>query len=156
MAFQGNWKWCKLCQSLAFAGSGKEACQGNTSGNGVHDFSSSGDYMVINNEADAPGQGGWRYCQKCSQLCFTGGPKVGNCAGGGAHDFSASGLYNVVTGQQNWYWCDQCQTMSYNHDPWFIYPTLGPCPGPGPSPYHVNTSSGGYTMITGNPNNSGR
>ena len=145
MPFQKDWKWCKLCQSLCFAGSGKEACAANTAGNGKHDFTGSGDYVLISaGEPGAPGQPGWKYCQKCSQLCFTAGAIGGNCAGGGSHDFSASpGTYLLGGGQFNWRWCDQCQTMAFAGNP-----SLGKCPGPGPSPNHVHTGSGNYTLIT--------
>ena len=141
MGFQRSWKWCNLCQSLCFAGSGNEACQGNPA-TGKHDFRGSGDYVLIHDLTGAPGQSGWKYCKKCSQLCFTGGPKVGNCAGGGTHDFSGSGNYAVGGGQSNWQWCDQCQTMAFAGNP-----SLGPCPGPGPSPTHVHTGSGNYTLM---------
>jgi hypothetical protein len=144
MAYQSDWKWCRLCQSLCFAGSGKEACAGNTGGNGKHDFAGSGQYFVmLLPEAGFPGQSSWQYCQKCSQLCFTGGAIGGNCAGGGSHDFSKSGNYAVGGGQSNWQWCDQCQTMAFAGNP-----SLGACPGPGPSKTHVHTGSGNYTLLT--------
>jgi hypothetical protein len=37
-----NWRWCKKCQVLAFAGNTSKACAAG----GVHDYSASGDYMV--------------------------------------------------------------------------------------------------------------
>ncbi len=73
MAFQSNWKWCRLCQNLCFAAAGNQACAGNTAGNGKHDFTGSGDYVLIHDEGGVPGQLGWMYCNKCSQICFTGG-----------------------------------------------------------------------------------
>jgi CubicO group peptidase (beta-lactamase class C family) len=39
---QNNWRWCKECQVLAYAGSPSTAC----SAGGVHDYSSSGNYVL--------------------------------------------------------------------------------------------------------------
>jgi hypothetical protein len=146
MAYQSDWKWCKLCQSICYAGSYNGtttgACRGNPGG--VHDLSESASYFVMVDEPGAPGQASWRACIKCKQLVFEGGPVQGSCAAGGAHVFQTSGAsYRISGGQSGWMWCDQCMAMSYagNAAP-------GPCPGPGPSQNHVHTGSGNYTILT--------
>ncbi len=144
MPFQTGWKYCKLCQSLCYGGAGNQACRGNTAGNGKHDFTDSGDYVLIHSDAAAPGQYGWVFCNKCSQLVFTGAPSGGNCAGGGSHDWTFSLDYAVGGGQPNWEWCDQCQTMAFTGNP-----SPGSCPGPGPSPNHVHKGSGNYSLMFG-------
>ena len=39
---QENWRWCKKCQVLAFAGNPSTACAAG----GVHDYTSSGNYVL--------------------------------------------------------------------------------------------------------------
>jgi hypothetical protein len=80
MSAQNNWRWCKKCQSLWFAGSaGAGACP---AGKG-HDQSESGNYVLAVEDPTAPGQNNWRWCNKCQALTFAGGGIVGRCPAGG-------------------------------------------------------------------------
>jgi hypothetical protein len=135
MPFQSNWKWCHKCQVLCFAGGAPGACQAG----GNHDFTGSGNYVLVHDEAGAPGQSHWKWCTKCQELCFAGSTHIGNCPVGGAHDHTGSGDYILSGGQSNWKWCNKCQALCFAGNP-----TVGPCPNGG---NHDHTGSGNYTLL---------
>jgi hypothetical protein len=83
-------------------------------------------------------QPGWRWCNKCQSLFYSG---LGNgvCAGGGQHDSNGSAQYNAplantCNAQNGWRWCCKCQVMFYGS-------TTNVCPLGGP---HNSTGSGDY------------
>jgi hypothetical protein len=89
---QPNWRRCRKCASLVFAGStGPGAC----SAGGTHDHTGSHNYHLA---ADVPGgQRKWRWCNKCQGLAFGGGRLgPGSCAAGGVHNHAGSGDYALV------------------------------------------------------------
>jgi hypothetical protein len=136
MPFQGNWKWCRKCQVLCFAGGAQlGACQAG----GDHDHSGSGNYVLVQNEPSAPGQSNWKWCNKCQELCFAGTSHIGTCPAGGAHDHTGSGNYVIGGGQSNWKWCNKCQALAFAGNP-----QVGPCPNGG---NHDHTGSGDYTLL---------
>jgi len=65
-------------------------------------------------------QDGWRWCCKCSNMCFSGNG-AGVCAKGGGHDFTGSYKYRLPHGhanphggsQNNWRWCRKTQTIAF-------------------------------------------
>lgn len=66
-------------------------------------------------------QDGWRWCNKCSNMTFSGnGPSV--CAKGGGHDFGGSFKYKLPHGganphggsQHGWRWCKKSQAMTFS------------------------------------------
>jgi hypothetical protein len=77
---QTEWRWCKKCEGLFFAGNAK---------NGVcldgkeHDPSESGHYSMIAAEG---GQSGWRRCKSCESLFFGADGRRGQCPAGAKHD----------------------------------------------------------------------
>jgi len=88
------------------------------------------------------GQEGWRWCQKCQSLFFTGHGH-GTCAAGSAHDPSASGAYTLVNNspykeaQRNWRWCNKCQGLFFSGH------GVGICPAGGG---HDMARSGDYSV----------
>ena len=64
---QRNWRWCNKCQGLFFATNNKGVCPAGGEPSGME---ASGDYSLINNKSDAPGQHNWRWCNKCQGLFF--------------------------------------------------------------------------------------
>lgn len=86
-AGQSDWKWCRRCQGLFYAGNGleKTLCpawnpdkQGSSR---FHDPKGSGDYVLNFRRAHGAnhvaGQTGWRWCSRCQGLFFAdGGPGV--------------------------------------------------------------------------------
>jgi hypothetical protein len=86
-AGQGDWKWCKRCQGLFYAGNGlgKTLCPAwnphKPGSSRSHDPKGSGDYTLNFRRARganrAAGQTGWRWCSQCQGLFFAaGGPGV--------------------------------------------------------------------------------
>ena len=126
-ASQSNWRWCKRCQCLAFAGNGPGRCVNGS----VHDHSGSGNYTIVRSSPDAIGQAGWLWCNKCQCMAFEANPD-GSCFAGGQHDHQGSGVYSlqnniaVIPGQNNWRWCNKCQCLAFAGNA-----TLGPCPSGG-------------------------
>jgi hypothetical protein len=88
---QANWRWCRKCAGLFFAGGAGGRC---ASGH-AHDGSQSGSYTVLHNDANARGQESWRWCRKCEGLFFAGGGAT-QCPSGAAHDGTGSGAYKVL------------------------------------------------------------
>lgn len=64
-------------------------------------------------------QKGWRWCQKCQGMFFSGNSTQGACPGGGSHDASRSGKYIIdftaysKGGQSNWKWCNKCEHLFF-------------------------------------------
>jgi hypothetical protein len=137
---QNNWRWCKKCQCLAFAGNAAGSCPAG----GTHDHSSSSDYNLAIAMPSFSGQNNWRWCKKCAGLAYAGfGP--GPCPSGGTHDHSASADYRLgfgkvgYPGQNNWKWCKKCQVLAFaGKDP-------GTCAAGGT---HDQASSYDYTLVS--------
>jgi hypothetical protein len=62
----------------------------------THDSTGSGDYTLLNNFADAPGQHDWRWCNKCQGLFFGDNPGSVCPADKAAHDSTGSGDYSLL------------------------------------------------------------
>jgi hypothetical protein len=90
VAGESNWRWCKKCQSLAYAGG---STLGSCSAGGNHDHTGSGDYVLAFNAGTVPAyeENNWRHCRKCHVLSLAGGAALGACAAGGTHDHAGSG-----------------------------------------------------------------
>ena len=84
-------------------------------------------------------QADWRFCQKCQVMFYDGYAGKGVCSGGGNRHLGGNGTghqpagYNFVLphdvpgpGQNNWRFCQKCQTMFYDG-----YPGKGICPAGG-------------------------
>ena len=64
-------------------------------------------------------QPGWRWCNKCGGLFFSGAS--GKCSAGGIHDGSKSGKYVLTHGsatgkgawQRGWNWCKKCSGLFF-------------------------------------------
>lgn len=136
---QSNWRWCKNCMVLAYAGNPPAACPSG----GVHDLSSSWNYALAIEMPSFPGQNNWRWCRKCQALAYAGSG-AGVCSAGGTHDQSRSADYRVAfgkvgfPGQNNWKWCKKCQVLAYAGK------APGACSAGG---QHDHSSSGDYTLV---------
>ena len=142
--WQKNWRWCKKCRGLFFAGHNDGVCPVDK---GHHDKSSSGNYSMNYNEPKAPDQHNWRWCQKCQGLYYAG-REHNHCPAGDLHDGSRSGDYIMhehidawsVQHQSNWRWCKKCQGLYHVHDT-----DNGHCPAGGA---HDGSGSGHYILRT--------
>lgn len=136
---QTNWRWCRKCQGLHFAGNPGSRCPAG--GEHIHD--GSGNYALSHNDPQAPGQDNWRWCRKCHSLHFAGNPGS-QCPAGGEHIHDGSGNYTLVhndsqaPGQENWRWCHKCQGLHFAGNPG------SRCPAGGE---HVHDGSGNYTLL---------
>jgi len=122
-----------------------------------------------------PYQKGWKWCNKCQVLCFTGaGP--GACQAGAEHDFGGSGDYTLFhyqmvndvnisvhsgthpvyetvpnSGQDRWEWCLKCQELCYAG-----YSHAGTCAKGGTHDYGSGDDgvfgSGDYVLMQGQSN----
>jgi hypothetical protein len=106
--WQPNWRWCKLCQGMFWAGF-TGVCNGNPEGgmNGPHNVGTT-DYDVEINQsgytAKSDPQTYWRWCGNCSLLYWQGasGNQAGACpaeenTGGavGKHLAGSNSVYQV-------------------------------------------------------------
>ena len=98
-AGEADWKWCRRCQGLFYAGNGldKTHCPGGKR----HDPKGSGDYTLNSKPKRgairAAGQSGWRRCTQCQGLFFaTGGTGVCPAAPHGPHVFDSTHANYVV------------------------------------------------------------
>jgi hypothetical protein len=103
-AGQSDWKWCRHCQGLFYAGNGldKTLCPAPSL---HHDPKGSGDYTLNFRRARsadrAAGQPGWRWCSQCQGLFFAdGGPGVCPTTPPGPHVFDSQ-LANYVVKRAN-------------------------------------------------------
>lgn len=138
-ALQNDWRYCKKCQGLAFAGISQGVCPAG----GGHDTAGSFNYGLAANVQKAAGQHDWRYCKKCQGLAFAGSGN-GVCPAGGGHDTAGSWDYSLVAnepaaaGQHDWRYCKKCQGLA------FAGVGKGVCPAGGG---HDTAGSWDYTLI---------
>ena len=137
---QSNWRWCRKCQGLWFAGN---PTAGTCPAGGGHDREGSRDYLLFRGQVQSS-QGDWRWCRKCQGLWFNGNPSKGACPVGGTHESSGSGNYfvtqeaSIPNGQRDWSWCSKCQGL------WFsANQTAGTCPSGGG---HERSGSSNYVL----------
>ncbi len=137
---QRNWRWCKKCQGLHFAGNTGSKCPAG----GSHEQTGSADYYLVQNSPSYPGQNNWRWCKKCQGLFFAGNTGS-KCPAGGSHDSSGSGNYTLLhntplaSGQHNWRWCKKCQGL------FFAGNSGSKCPAGGS---HDSSGSGDYSLVS--------
>jgi hypothetical protein len=130
---QQDWRWCRKCLGMAYAGGAPGPCPAG----GTHDHTASGNYGFPINAPWVPGQRNWRWCRKCMGMTF-GGAAPAPCIAGGTHDLSASGEYTALrNGQANWRWCSKCQCLAYGAG------APGSCPAGGT---HDHGGSGNYWL----------
>lgn len=107
-------------------------------------------------------QSGWRWCQKCQGLSFSGNLDQGSCPSGGKHDGSKSAKYLMQFGgddgntnpQGGWRWCEKCQGLFWSHLAFFPGEELGEiskCPAGGThaGSFTTPSRSGLYVMEFG-------
>ncbi len=136
LVWQQEWRWCRKCLGMAFAGGAPGPCPAGD----THDHSASGNYGFAYNNPSAPGQRNWRWCSKCMGMTF-GGAAPAPCPAGGTHDLSSSGEYTILrNGQSNWRWCNKCQCLAFGGAA-----TPGPCPAGGA---HDHSGSGNYWLAS--------
>jgi hypothetical protein len=95
---QHQWKSCRQCGGLFF--SGYEGTRHSTCpAGGTHDGAASGDYSISMSDRGVSGQSGWKWCQRCEGLFFSGysGTRNSTCPARGPHDGSASSDYILAT-----------------------------------------------------------
>ena len=135
---QEGWTHCERCSGLYF---GQNATKGVCPAGGTHAITG-GNYVLVLDSPDAPGQPAWRWCQKCEGLFFSNVPHTA-CPQGGSHDGSASANYTMPFQtvladphfQPDWKWCVGCSGMFFNG-----HPTKGKCP---------NVAAGGHVVQIG-------
>jgi hypothetical protein len=94
---QPNWRHCRYCSGLFYAGNPTTGCCGAEPSRGItsgHDYTGSGEYGVDTLHSSNR-QSGWRWCRKCQGLFFFGNQTSGVCAAGGGHDAEGSAEYSV-------------------------------------------------------------
>lgn len=139
---QSNWRHCRKCQGLFFAGL---ATTGACPAGGGHDYSQTPipNYTLQDNSLGTPGQSNWRWCNKCQGLFFAGNFTTGTCPAGGGHDYTGSLNYtlnnfSLLGGDNNWRWCAKCQGLFT-----IAFVLVSPCPAGGT---HDASGSGTYTL----------
>lgn len=119
--WQRQWRFCSKCSGLFFGQNvAQSKCAGNAGGPHViySDPSYNKNYFLALDSPDAPGQGGWRWCNRCQGL-WMGLNEGSACpAGKGGHSKVGSGEYWIIhnaetdgPGQKQWRWCSKCQGL---------------------------------------------
>jgi hypothetical protein len=128
---------------LAFAGNTFPA---NCHAGQTHDYTGSGDYALSFNDAVFPGQEGWKWCNKCQGLCFTGTsdpgpvpPAIKGSCPGGVHDHTRSVDHTLVINNSGIYYTFE-SSVSYLYN----------------MPVYTNASvpNGNYTFVIHSPRSS--
>lgn len=118
---QRNWRSCRRCQSLFFAGN---PTSGACPLGGGHDRTGSFNYLMPTYDAPLPPQvqDGWRWCWRCQGMFF--GPFVGRCPLGGGHQAVGSSNYAMYVHdgrsprmQVGWRSCGPCQSLFFAGGP---------------------------------------
>jgi len=135
---QRNWRYCRKCAALAFAGGSPGACAAR----GTHDLSASFDYDLFMDSArhaflwgGASGnqdlQPGQVFVDKPRGLGFV------------VHSFDQSvpqtATVSIANLQNGWRWCNKCQGLGYGGNA-----SPGPCAARGD---HSYTDSGDYSLL---------
>ena len=122
--WQRNWRLCAKCAGLFFGPQiAQSKCSGSPQSKGPHVVHSAPkythNYFLALESPDAPGQGGWRYCNKCQGL-WMGLNANSACPATGKHSKQGSGEYRVIEnadakgpGEKGWRWCFQCQGLHH-------------------------------------------
>jgi hypothetical protein len=178
MSEQPDWRWCRKCQGLFFAGNPDQGvCPADQH---AHDPSQSGYYAVFFDDVSLPTQRGWlptqrgwRWCRKCQGLFFAGGATQGVCPVGttllveSPHDGTQSAHYAVFVGdgfslpspnwppqigQAGWKWCHNCQSMFFAGNP-----SQGACPAaPAAEPATDDHAAGDIIPVIAGPHDGSR
>lgn len=112
-SLQSGWMECKKCANIVFPQPGA-VCAGGES----HDVSESKEIFSIPTSRGKGcfSQPGWRWCCKCSSLCFTAISGTPNhCPAGGKHDNTGSINYFTCTAKRHeddcFVWCRNCGVL---------------------------------------------
>ena len=116
-----GWHPCTKCQSLVHHTTPSVPCPAH----GVHRLDFSKKFTLTPSNPNVEGQPGWKCCNKCHVLSFTGhsGTK-GACPCGGTHQHSRSPDYTLLHNtpdsvpagtkcEENWRWCRKCECLAY-------------------------------------------
>jgi hypothetical protein len=107
--WQRGWRYCKRCGMLWMGLNSGSRCPAG----GAHTLADSGEYWLrLNNNPSgqtAPGESGWKWCDKCQSL-WSGGAGS-QCPAGGAHSSTGSSDYGLVADNFMWHWCSRCQGL---------------------------------------------
>lgn len=145
---ENNWYECTNCRSLYQLNGTSLVC---TSTNQVHAPFASDHHRVVKNVPDDPGQHGWRFCTRCSQLFYSPAGNAGVCPAGGVHissgaDYSLALNVPDVVGHNGWRQCINCQTLFYPIAHGDLAPSVCPAKTSG-APHQANTNL--YVLIAG-------
>jgi hypothetical protein len=141
MPFVNNWKRCKNCQVLCYAGDGGGVCWVTKR---AHEFDDTKNYVLVFNDETAPGETNWRRCVGCHALFYAGADR-GKCPNGEEHHYhTLKHDYVVAQAESGWKWCKKCQAMCYSS-------ARGPCPGGGihefdPAPHNSPARPPGFVI----------
>lgn len=141
---QNDWRWCRKCGGLFWAGG--QSAAGACPAEGAHEKGGSGEYTLTHNMPSAPGQHDWRYCRRCGGLFWANGQAAsGTCPAGGQHVRDSSGDYALVadssggSGQNDWRRCHKCAGLFWAG----AQDSVGVCPARG---QHERGTSSDYAL----------
>ena len=142
---ENHWWFCVKCRGLFYSGSasGGKCPAGNAHSSGL---TSTGDYRLLENDPQAPGQSGWHICGRCYGLFF-GDPSLSHnhCPSGLPHQAVTGCDYTLAQtstaiGEHGWRWCGKCGGLFL---PDYAAKSDGTCPLGGA---HDGASSGDYAV----------
>jgi Peptidase family C25 len=114
--------------------------------NQPHTPINSGPYCVDFSGSGAPGQAGWKWCQRCYGMFYAGnGLAATHCSAAPQHDPARSGDYTLnsgtgAPGQNGWRWCVQCQGLFFGGS------DGGSCPATPGAPHKASNTPTDYAV----------
>jgi len=141
LAAQPNWRWCKNCQSLWYAGNGISATCARFPLGQQHSDAGSGNYSLEFRPSGGDGQENWRWCIKCNGLWFSGNGDLGVCTVRPDQGHTSVNSANYVLqsdggGQEHWRWCRLCDWL------WFSGNGVS-----GFCPFFARSGGGGHSLV---------
>jgi hypothetical protein len=119
---QEGWRYCSKCYCLSYSDGSRPP--GTCAAGGIHDHSSSGNYVLPTDQETSVSQEGWFWCSKCSALHnVQGNSPSGECPHGGLHEKGGTLEYLIVhntldlRGDAMFRKCKRCQAMVYGPSP---------------------------------------
>jgi hypothetical protein len=158
MNAEDGWSWCDQCGVL-FSAARTEACPANQMG--PHGQQGSGNYVLrCDPVTPLPSnmQDGWRLCNRCGELFYSGDPDANVCKSplypdDKWHDGTNSRNYVLGNGtipldiglsvQPGWRWCNKCGVLHYYGDGTVNPPVPSQCVAGG---QHASDSGADYWL----------
>ncbi|MDF0653187.1 MAG: hypothetical protein P0121_17180, partial [Nitrospira sp.] len=139
---QSNYRFCKRCATLFWAGNGEARTRCHRGGS--HEAAGHNYVLLHSVTEDGQNQANWHRCAKCASVFWNGDHINGLCPAGDQHQptphnllLTHPSLEEDATNQANWRYCGKCFALFFDG-----YPEKGVCPKDG-----VGHSAIGFNFV---------